>query len=326
MNLIVEKIPPKPNRADIGPIDTPPQTPNPLPGVSDETFAKLHPDIQKNCKYVAKILLKHMKTPIWEESSDQIAVKCNFHHTFFTTIKKINTQNIRCPTCKTNIVNISKDIYEKKQIDPNTFKIIRINRYGQLSLTCVKKGHKLRVTYYTPSTLEETPIKNDLPDYCFECVVDSTALGEQHIIKPPTLNLSDSEDSDDMSTAQKLQALNIKRHFGQELSSDESEFADSDMNEFTDFDAYLKEKADELEREYSNPDFDLDDTFNTNLHSTSTLGKHHQGCCSDNDNEFENYFENSPNNDIIASTIDMLIKRNQSEYNSCKLKAQSQYR
>lgn len=279
MELANDPRPPKPDRMAIRPPEDPDETPldssesksgpgspgsNTLVGVSDEVFKKLHKDIQKNHQKIQSILLKHLKVPLWESSSDQVTIRCNFQHTYNLSTKDILALRVRCPSCKNKIDEISLHLYEN--IDGKLFKIIRINRFGQVVLRCVNKNHKIRVAYNI------TQKDNDVPNYCPECIVD---------ISSPSNSKENSDD--EMNLAERLQDINIARGLGE---GSESDTIQDEWEEFFGMDSYLHGNNSPISDCYSNPDFDLfgDKTG----YAISDIESNHDGCC---DSDYESYFD-----------------------------------
>lgn len=245
MELLNEALPPIPNGSYILPQDSKMET-------NIEVNMMVNRDSNSQNLSVSQIklqaiLMKHLKIPVWESKEDpkkeeKITIKCNFHHTFQLSADNILKGNVRCPQCRVGIEEIAKKIYET--LDEKLFKVVRINRYGQLVLRCVENNHKIRLSYDVQSD------ENELPEYCPECIVESNS--------PPHSSLKD-----EAKLAEHLEAISL----GRGLSEGES---DEDWDEYFKYDTFLHQGGD-LDMEdifgsdggpsdedtYKNYDFDL---------------------------------------------------------------------
>ena len=310
------------------------------PGISEEVFARLHQDIQENFSNIVEILRKHAKVPQWEESGELISIRCNFNHVFGLTAKDVMSSKVRCPACRIHAEEIFKEIYDKKQINTDVFEIRRINKFGQLSLRCLKRDHKLQIT-------SGADFDHEVPDCCPECIVDSSA--ESPFVMPR-----------DMATAMRLQELNTHNRLDyDEMDFDRfmniSEPVDSDP-EFgsykmnppgyqSDIDDY---SSPDFDKGYASPDFDLisdiDDTHSPwhsrknspqhsprhshrNSHRNSPRHSHRNSdrCCSDVDDAYLNYFGDPADSDDgdPYKSLERLFIQHADEYDACKAKASS---
>ena len=291
MNLVVDTIQ-KPSKASIGnPVEIRPAEVRP-------EHAHLDPEIQRNFVEIEEILRKHAKVALWDQSGEQVLIQCNFSHVFLASAKTIMNLNVRCPECRAHAAEIIQEIYAKKQVDPALFEIRRINKFGQLSLRCVKREHKLQIPF--GASIKHTP-----PDFCPECIVDG---GDD---KSPFV---------DMDLAGKLQALNTE--------SFEFDFPDTNDSD-PEFGSYAM-RATQYGSDYSNPDFDLISDIDLEdmspQHSRQNSPQHsphsHDRCCSDVDAEFEDYFDKSDPEDPYQS-LEYLFVQHADEYEAGKARAQA---
>jgi hypothetical protein len=321
------------------------------PGIPEDVFARLHPDIQKNFSTITEILRKHAKVPQWAESGESISIRCNFAHVFRLTAADVMNSKVRCPACRIHAEEIFKEIYDKKQINTEVFEIRRINKFGQLSLRCVKSDHKLQIAAGADFNYE-------VPDCCPECIVDSE-LEASPFVMPS-----------DMAMAVRLQELNTrKRSAYDEIDFDRfmqvPEYVDSDP-EFgsykmnppgyqSDLDDYASPEFGDLDKGYSSPDLDLisdiDDehsplhsprdsslrsSLRSSLHSPRHLPRHSllhsprhsrgnsDRCCSDVDDAYANYFDDPADSDDPADpykSLERLFIQYADEYDACKARA-----
>ena len=235
---------------------------------------------------ITEILADCMKVPVGE-SGDMIEIRCNFGHTFRLSPDDIEMLKVRCPTCKSDIAEISKDIYARKLVDPKVFSICRINTYGKLSLRCVKKNHKLQIAVIEGIICE-------VPGVCLECVVDS-----------------DSDDSHEHNGCCSDADREFENYFD-DVADDFGEFGDAG-----DFDT--PKPARDFDTRHSNIpasyfDDDITDDFNEAFNNfNDSIGSMF--------NKFE--IRSRTTTDII---IDQLKFAHFSEYRECKAIAHANYK
>lgn len=328
MKLNVDLIPPKPDRTAICERIPPRLSPRIPPYISEDVFNKLHPNLQKHCDDILRVLETHKKTPIWTDSRDDIVVACNFHHTFRIPLRDIYELNVRCPKCKLDIANISRDIYSSGQVNSKVFRIIRINRFGQLTLKCVEKDHKCQITFVMPCSPAEEPPKNNVPDFCPECIADSAPTNRMKI-RFPALSLSESSGDDvhDSDGVDRYLEHRTRVNFDLDMEDD----MDPDFSADHDF----SHDPDLVE-------YDSDPGFLARMFDDNRSGCEHKsresspraGCCLDTDDAFESYFDDMEIEDIrpkrpvdsIGRILDSLISQNREEYEKCRAMAHDRVR
>lgn len=249
--------------------------------VLENIHKKVNMEIANNQEKIQKILIKHGKVPVWKSSEQKVAVQCNFQHEYQLSVSEIMKHNVRCPQCRVHIDTIAQKIYASDKnstgIDPKMFKIVRINKYGQVVLRCLANDHKIRITYNTQLT---DSIKS-FPEYCPECVVD---------INSPSSKYTKVSKND---LSGKSQSLNIYE------GSDEG---DSDWDEYFKYDSFLHHGGDEdlFDSDGEIPmganhceslDFGILDIPDRHSESDSDSEQHKpQSCC--DSNEYDDYFDN----------------------------------
>jgi hypothetical protein len=296
MNLGNSELPPLPNREAIGP----PEDAEELDFESKAIECSLPSEIQKNLhhdvleKYakVTEILMKHLKIPLWQSSvatSKNITILCNFQHEFTTSLENILDLNVRCTECRTKIDEISQIIYTKEsQLKQDAFKIIRINRFGQLVIRCVSKNHKIRIPYNIQLIQES----NDIPKYCPECIVENSSPSSK------TSNMSD-----EIEFAKSLQNISIHQ---------EDDSMD-DWENFFKYDSYLHEGGNKDEDTFENPDFDLCDTPTGYAIETDSDSEQFTPGSRKNSDEYEDYFDNIEMSDDEFPPVSLLTGTSEEE-------------
>lgn len=242
MELVNELLPPLPNIKDIGPEET----------------------AETNKDEIQVILMKHLKFPDWEATTDfnHITVICNFKHITVMSVKNIIRTNVSCSDCYSKITELSEIIYSTG-IDKKIFAISRINKLGQVVMHCLDNGHKLRFVY-------DIQCPRDLPTHCLKCAV---------VCPSPISKFNEN----DLTTH--LQNINLSR-----LISKDSE---SEIEEHFKYDLYLHNSEDEMsdcKLLNSNSDLDMEEFGNASYtDSDNDQHNHSGGCCSENG--YENYFD-----------------------------------
>lgn len=284
MYLSVEELPPKPNRDEIGAKDE-----------ASPYVERKRPEDPSRAALL-DILSKHAKTPTWGAPGEKITITCNFHHEFQLTATEIMEEKVRCPACRVNIKSISQIFYDKKLVNPEIFQVVRINRFGRVSLRCTK-DHKIQVNFIVPKPPDLTWI-SDAPESCPECASDDNdqecwindadlaerlqSLMTRRLLETGELGedefgeRGEDEDKDDFGE----RGEDEFGEFGDLGEDDLGELGEDDGSDSVsggmDFDSYVRKKASYVDRH--TVDFDLDDA-----HA-------HKGCCAEVDFDFENYF------------------------------------
>jgi hypothetical protein len=301
----------KPDRLNIGKAVAAPKLVAPA-GIPEDVFERLHPDIQKNLSSIVEILRKHSKVPQWEESSDQISIRCNFNHVFRLSAIDVMNYRVRCPLCRVHAEEIFKEIYAKKQINTNVFEIRRINKFGQLSLRCLKSDHKLQIS-------SGADFKHEVPDCCPECIVDDCPESSPFITPS------------DMGIAMRLQKLATRKESdydeldfdrflrGSEVVDSDPEFGSYKMNS----PEYQSDNDDFGNAGYDSPDLDLISDIE-DAHSPRHSRKNSDRCCSDVDDAYVNYFgdpDDPASPEDPYQSLERLFIQHADEYDACKARA-----
>lgn len=296
MELANDLLPPIPNGSAILPEDSKMETNIEVNESPESTGSNVSRNLSVSQIKLQAILMKHLKIPVWDSPDDpepdpKITIQCNFHHTFTLSVEDILKYNVRCPQCRVGLDEIAKKIYES--LDEKLFKVVRINRYGQLVLRCVENNHKIRMSYDVKSD------ENDVPGYCPECVVESNSPSH-------SVTLMDEAD-----LAEQLEALNLGKGLGEGESDDdwESYFKYDDFLHHggeVDMKDVFEDENPHDENAFNNFDFDLFEFPGTGYEvDTGSDLDQHKPCCS---SEYENYFDSVSMSDTDQPKKEMSLE------------------